>query len=62
MDPMLMQGDVVGDGEIGAAEPGTQQDPELAMATMQQEEILRQTLLQTAYGDQSPERQSIDRD
>ena len=62
MDPMLMQGDVTGDGEIGAAAPGTQEDPALAMATMEQEAILRQTLLQTAYGEQSPERQSVDKD
>jgi hypothetical protein len=62
MDPMLMQGDVTGDGEIGAAAPGTQEDPTLAMATMEQEAILRQTLLQTAYGEQSPERQSVDKD
>ena len=62
MDPMLMQGDVTGDGEIGPAEPGTQEDPAIAMATMEQEAILRQTLLQTAYGEQSPERQSVDKD
>jgi hypothetical protein len=62
MDPMLMQGDVTGDGELGPADPGAQEDPEIAMATMEQEAILRQTLLQTAYGEQLPERQSVDKD
>jgi hypothetical protein len=62
MDPMLMQGDVTGDGEVGPAEPGAQTDPAIAMATMEQEAILRQTLLQNAYGEQSPERQAVDKD
>jgi hypothetical protein len=62
MDPMLMQGDVTGDGEVGPAEPGTEENPELAVAMMEQEAILQQTLLQGAYDRQLPERQAVDKD
>lgn len=62
IDPMLMQGDVTGDGEIGPADGAVPQDPATAMITMEQEALLRQTLLQTAYSEQTPERQSVDKE
>jgi hypothetical protein len=62
MDPMLMQGDVTGDGEIGPSDGAVPQDPAVAMVTMEQEAMLRQTLLQTAYAEETPERQAVDKD
>jgi hypothetical protein len=62
MDPMLMQGDVTGDGEIGPSSGAVPQDPAVAMVTMEQEAMLRQTLLQNAYSEETPERQAVDKD
>jgi hypothetical protein len=62
MDPMMMQGDVTGDGEIGPSTGAVPQDPAVAMVTMEQEAMLRQTLLQNAYSEETPERQAVDKD
>jgi hypothetical protein len=62
MDPMMMQGDVTGDGEIGPSSGAVPQDPAVAMVTMEQEAMLRQTLLQNAYSEALPERQAVDKD
>lgn len=62
MDPMMMQGDVTGDGEIGPSSGAVPQDPAVAMVTMEQEAMLRQTLLQNAYSEETPDRQAIDKD
>jgi hypothetical protein len=62
MDPMMMQGDVTGDGEIGPSSGAVPQDPAVAMVTIEQEAMLRQTLLQNAYSEELPERQAVDKD
>jgi len=62
MDPMMMQGDITGDGEIGPSSGAVPQDPAVAMVTMEQEAMLRQTLLQNAYSEETPERQAVDKD
>jgi len=62
MDPMMMQGDITGDGEIGPSSGAVPQDPAVVMVTMEQEAMLRQTLLQNAYSEETPERQAVDKD
>lgn len=62
MDPMLMQGDVTGDGELGPSTGATPPDPAVAAITLEQEALLRQTLLQAAYAEETPERQAVDKD
>ena len=62
VDPMLAGGDVIGDGQLGPAEPGAQGDPGVEMATLQAEAAIRETLLNEAYGPESSQRSVIDKD
>jgi len=65
MDPMMMgNGDVMGDGVLGA--PGESADPQADAAISQEqlaaEDQIRQTLISEAYGQNIPSRSSVDRD
>jgi hypothetical protein len=65
MDPMMLgNGDVMGDGVLGA--PGQSADPQEDAAISQQqlaaEDQIRQTLIDEAYGTNIPARSAVDRD
>jgi hypothetical protein len=65
MDPMMMgNGDVMGDGVLGA--PGESADPQADAAISQEqlaaEDQIRQTLINEAYGQNIPARSAVDRD
>ena len=65
MDPMMMgNGDVMGDGVLGA--PGESADPQADAAISQEqlaaEDQIRQTLIDEAYGTNIPARSAVDRD
>jgi hypothetical protein len=65
MDPMMLgNGDVMGDGVLGA--PGQSADPQADAAISQEqlaaEDQIRQTLINEAYGQNIPARSAVDRD
>jgi hypothetical protein len=65
MDPMMMgNGDVMGDGELGPQNPAGA-SPEDMMAQEQvlaAEASIKQTLIQDAYGAQTPARRTVDKE
>ena len=62
VDPVLAGGDVLGDGEMGEQPAGVDADPAVAEAIIVGEAQIKQTLLEDAYGDQTPPRSTINRD
>ena len=62
VDPVLAGGDVLGDGEMGPQPAGVDADPAVAEAIIVGEAQIKQTLLEDAYGDQTPPRSTINRD
>lgn len=66
MDPMMMgDGDVLGDGVLGPANPDGSQDPADQQITEMQlaaEQKIKETLINDAYGEQEPTRRLVDKD
>jgi hypothetical protein len=62
IDPMMMgDGDVLGDGQLGAE--GTDPDAAtVAQENLQAEDSIRQTLVDGAYGTQTPSRRAVDKE
>jgi len=54
-------GDVMGDGQLGPQSPEGV-DPAVQQQTLGEESVVRQTLLNDAYGTKLPSRRKIDKD
>jgi hypothetical protein len=61
VDPVMAGGDVLGDGEMGEQPAGVEVDPAIADEIALGEAQIKQTLLEDAYGDQTPPRSTINR-
>ena len=65
IDPAMMGGEVVGDGVTGPGDaetgPLTPEDTQIEQANFMAEQNIRQTLVEGAYGTQTPERSTIDK-
>jgi hypothetical protein len=62
IDPMMMgNGDVMGDGQLGPQSPEGV-DPAVQQQNLGEESVVRQTLLNDAYGTKLPSRRKIDKD
>jgi len=65
MDPMMMgDGDVLGDGQLGPADPKnpSPQGEQAMMQNMEAEQEIRNTLVTEAYGTKVPQRATVDKD
>ena len=63
MDPMMMgDGDVLGDGVVGGEDQVSPEDQAAIDETWQQEQILKGEILEHAYGDNPPSRDTVDKD
>ena len=61
VDPVMAGGDILGDGEMGEQPAGVEVDPAIADEIALGEAQIKQTLLEDAYGDQTPPRSTINR-
>jgi hypothetical protein len=62
VDPMMMgDGDVMGDGQLGPQQE-TPEEEQAAMENMEAEQQIRETLVNQAYGTQTPARSTVDKD
>jgi len=66
VDPMVAGGDVVGDGDVGPGGPAdaplSPEEVATEEANLMAEEQIRETLVNEAYGTNTPRRMSIDKD
>lgn len=65
IDPTMMGGEVIGDGDLGPEgvdEPLTPEEAQAEMANFQAEQEIKQTLVNEAYGTEVPKRAVIDKD
>jgi hypothetical protein len=65
MDPMMMgNGDVMGDGQLGAQNPAgvSPEDMMVQEQVLAAEASIKQTLIQEAYGAQTPARRTVDKE
>ena len=62
VDPMMMgDGDVMGDGQLGPQQESPEEE-QAAMENMEAEQQIRETLVNQAYGTQTPARSTVDKD
>jgi hypothetical protein len=62
VDPMMMgDGDVMGDGQLGPQQKSPEEE-QAAMENMEAEQQIRETLVNQAYGTQTPARSTVDKD
>ena len=65
IDPTLMGGEVIGDGDLGPEgedAPLTPAEAQAEMANFEAEQQIQAKLIEEAYGDSTPKRRSIDKD
>jgi hypothetical protein len=65
IDPMMMGGEVIGDGDLGPAgqeEPATPEEAMAEMAIFQAGEQIKQALVSDAFAENVPQRTVIDKD
>jgi hypothetical protein len=63
MEPAMMgDGDVLGDGQLGAPGTDAQGDAAVSAEQLQAEQEIRNTLVTEAYGTNIPQRRTVDKE